>query len=203
MKPSSRNCLSAFLVAAAALAAGAARAEPEALVIDPGHTFPVFEVRHLGLATQRGRFNHTEGKIVLDLKAGIGSVAISIAADSADTGNPELDRLLRGKFYLDPAQYPQITYKSTEMVFENQKPVLIKGELTFLGQTRPVDLKVAGFACSRLPFLGSRCGADLTASFRRSDFGMTAMQGFVSDEVTMVIQAEAVPPGTPKQENQP
>ena len=182
------------------MASGAARAEPEALVIDPGHTFPVFEVRHLGLATQRGRFNHTEGKVVLDLKAGTGAVAISIAADSADTGNPELDRLLRGKFYLDPAQYPEITYKSTEMVFENQKPVLIKGELTFLGQTRPVELKVAGFACSRLPFLGSRCGADLTASFRRSDFGMTAMQGFVGDEVTMLIQAEAVPPAAPSKE---
>jgi polyisoprenoid-binding protein YceI len=63
---------------------------------------------------------------------------------------------------------------------------------------------VAHFGCSRLPFLGSRCGADLTAVFRRSDFGMTAMQGFVSDEVTMVIQAEAVPPeAAAKQENTP
>ena len=189
--------LLAWIIAATALAAPA-YAEPEALVIDPGHTFPSFEVRHLGVANQRGRFNHTTGQVTLDLKAGTGSVTISIDAKSADTGNTELDALLRGRSYLNPAEYPEITYKSTEMVFENQKPVLIKGDLTFLGQTRPVELKVVGFGCSRLPFLGSRCGADLTATFRRSDFGMNAILGFVSDEVTMVIQAEAIPPPRPK-----
>jgi polyisoprenoid-binding protein YceI len=188
----------------AALGSSAVWAQAEQLIIDPGHTFPTFEVRHLGLATQRGRFNHTSGQLALDLKAGTGSVTVSIAADSADTGNPELDRLLRGKFYLDPAEYPEITYKSTAMIFENQKPVLVKGDLTFLGQTRPVDLKVVGFGCSRLPFLGTRCGADLTANFLRSDFGMTAMLGFVGDEVTMVIQVEAVPPpAPPKEERNP
>lgn len=193
-----RKHLFVWIIAAPVLAVTSAHAEPEAFVIDPGHTFPSFEVRHLGVANQRGRFNHTTGQVTLDLKAGTGSVNISIDAKSADTGNPELDALLRGKSYLNPAEYPEITYKSTEMVFENQKPVLVKGELTFLGQSRPVDLKVAGFGCSRLPFLGSRCGADLTATFRRSDFGMTSMQGFVSDEVTMVIQAEAVPPPRPR-----
>ena len=33
---------------------GAAQAAPESFAIDPGHTFPQFEVRHLGIATQRG-----------------------------------------------------------------------------------------------------------------------------------------------------
>jgi polyisoprenoid-binding protein YceI len=198
--PIGRAAISGCIIGALACLALPARAAPETLALDPGHTFPTFEVRHLGLATQRGRFNHTTGTVVLDLAAGTGSVDISIDANSADTGNPDLDRLLRGKFYLNPEQYPAITYKSTAMLFENQKPVLVKGELSFLGQTRPLDLKVVGFGCSRLPFLGSRCGADLTASFRRSDFGMTAMLGFVSDEVNMLIQAEAVPPAAPARE---
>lgn len=202
MTPATRTAIA--FAAALTCAAAPSHAEPQALVLDPGHTFPVFEVKHLGLATQRGRFNHTAGTVSFDLQAGTGSVAVSIDTASADTGNPELDRLLRGKFYLNPAEYPEITYRSTEMVFEHQKPVRIKGELSFLGQTHPVELKVAGFACSRMPILGLRCGADLTASFRRSDFGMTAMLGFVSDEVTMVIQAEAVPAAAaPPVEKQP
>jgi polyisoprenoid-binding protein YceI len=186
-----------LMLAALSLGAVPAQAAPEIFVIDPGHTFPTFEVKHLGVATQRGRFNRSSGKLTLDLEAGSGAVDISIDAASADTGNPELDRLLRGPFYFNPAEFPSINYKSTSIVFESQKPVLVKGELTFLGQTRPVDLKVVGFACSRLPFLGTRCGADLTASFRRSEFGMTAMQGFVADEVTLLIQAEAVKAAAP------
>jgi polyisoprenoid-binding protein YceI len=39
-----------------------------------------------------------------------------------------------------------------------------------------------------------RCGADLSTSFRRSDFGLTAMANFVGDEITILIQAEMVRP---------
>jgi len=184
-----RRLLATLLLAAAAPLAQAA---PEEMSIDPGHTFPGFEVRHLNVATQRGRFNRTQGKLSLDLAAGSGSAQISIASSSVDTGNAELDRLLRSKFYFNVEEYPEITFKSTAMEFADGKPTLIKGELTFLGETRPVDLKVLYFGCSRLPFVGNRCGADLTTSFKRSDFGMKTMLGFVGDEVTMQIQAEAV-----------
>jgi polyisoprenoid-binding protein YceI len=178
--------------------AGSARAAPEEFSLDPGHTFPTFEVRHLNVATQRGRFNRTSGKLVLDVEAGSGSVQVSIASTSVDTGNAELDRLLRGQYYFNVAEYPEITYRSTAFVYAEGKPSLVKGELTFLGQTRPVELKVQFFGCSRLPFLGQRCGADLTAKFLRSEFGMTAMQGFVGDEVTLLIQAEAVKGAAPE-----
>lgn len=186
------------LILAALLASAApVHAAPETFAIDPGHTFPTFEVRHLNVATQRGRFNKTSGTLTLDLAAGSGAVEISIDAASASTGNDELDRLLRGQYYFNVAEYPAITYKSTSISFADGKPVLVKGDLSFLGQTRPVELKVVHFGCSRLPFLGQRCGADLAAGFRRSDFGMTAMQGFVGDEVTLLIQAEAVRAAAP------
>jgi len=184
-------------------AAFCASAAPEEFTIDPGHTFPTFEVRHLNVATQRGRFNRSQGKVTLDPQGGAGTVEIRIAATSVDTGNDELDRLLRGKYYFNVEEYPEIIYKSTGMLFSDGKPVLIQGQLSFLGQTRPVDLKVLNFGCSRLPFLGQRCGADLAASFRRADFGMTAMQGFVGDEVTLLIQAEAVKAPAAPDESRP
>ncbi|MEY4730424.1 MAG: hypothetical protein RL020_1582, partial [Pseudomonadota bacterium] len=49
------------LVVAMALPAAA-----ESLSIDPTHTWPRFEVNHLGFTTQIGRFNKTDGKIVID-----------------------------------------------------------------------------------------------------------------------------------------
>jgi len=185
------------------LAGAPAHAAPEEFAIDPGHTFPTFEVRHLNVATQRGRFNRSRGRVTLDAAAGSGAVEISIASASVDTGNEELDKLLRGKYYFNADEYPEITYRSTSIVYADAKPALFKGELTFLGQTRPVELKVLGFGCSRLPFLGQRCGADLSATLRRSDYGMTAMQGFVGDDVTLLIQAEAVKGGAPAEPAKP
>ena len=176
----------------------AAQAAPEEFSLDPGHTFPTFEVRHLNVATQRGRFNRTSGKLLLDVEAGGGSVQVTIASNSVDTGNAELDKLLRSQYYFNVMEYPEISYRSTAFVFAEGKPSLIKGELTFLGQTRPVEMKVRFFGCSRLPFLGQRCGADLSGKFLRSEFGMTAMQGFVGDEVTLLIQAEAVRGAAPE-----
>lgn len=182
----------ALFVSVLLLCAGAARAAPEEMTIDPGHTFPAFAVRHLGVATQHGRFNRSSGRVTLDLEAGTGQAQIRIEAASVDTGNEELDKLLRTRFYFNTAEYPEITYEATRMDFADGKPALIHGTLTFLGQSQPLDLKVAHFGCSRLPFIGNRCGADLTGSFRRSSFGQTAVLGFVSDEVSLEIQVEAV-----------
>jgi len=174
------------------LLCGAAQAAPESFAIDPGHTFPLFEVRHLGIATQRGRFNKTSGTVTIDTDAGTGSADIRIDARSVSTGNEELDRMLRGAFYFAVVDHPEITYRATAMHFEGGKPVRVEGELRFLGVTRQVALSVSGFGCMRFPL--PRCGADLSASFRRSDFGLTAMANFVGDEVTMLIQAEMVRP---------
>ncbi len=149
-------------------------------------------MRHLNVATQHGRFNRTTGSVTLDVEAGAGQAQIRIASTSVDTGNEELDKLLRTRYYFNVAEYPEITYQSTRMEFADGKPTVIHGDLTFLGQTRPVDLKVQYFGCSRLPFVGNRCGADLAATFKRSEFGMNTMLGFVGDDVTLQIQVEAV-----------
>lgn len=184
--------LAASLLASLSLLSAIAHGEPETFDIDPGHTFPVFEVRHLGIATQRGRFNRTTGKVIIDVAAATGSADIRIDARTVSTGNEELDRLLRGAFYFAVLDHPEITYKASAMRFDGGKPVLVEGELSFLGVTRPLALKVSGYACIRFPAL--RCGADLSGSFKRSDFGLVAMANFVGDEVSLLIQAEMVRP---------
>jgi polyisoprenoid-binding protein YceI len=183
-----------YVIAAAALAClPPAFAAPEEFEIDPGHSFPTFEVRHLGIATQRGRFNRTAGTIMLDRDAGNGSVDVTIDATSVDTGNRALDDMLRGPSFFDVARHPEIHYKSAQASLAEDKPSVVDGELTLLGVTRPVQLRVSNYRCTRKPFLVTlRCGVDMSTTFRRSEFGMSAMTGFVSDDVTILIQAEAV-----------
>jgi polyisoprenoid-binding protein YceI len=176
-----------------AVLAGPALAAPEEFAVDQQHTFPMFEVEHLGISTQRGRFDRTKGRIVLDRDAGTGSIDVSIDAASVSTGNSALDAVIRGEDFLDAARHPALTFRADAIVFENGLPRRADGELGIAGMKRPVQLRVTRFACTRLPFLVRyTCGADIEASLRRSEFGMTAYAGFVGDEVKLRIQAEAV-----------
>jgi polyisoprenoid-binding protein YceI len=181
------------IAALIAISGHTAVAAPEEFVIDPGHALPSFEVRHLGIATQRGRFNRTSGTVLLDREAGVGSVEVRIDARSIDTGNETLDDLLRSQSFFDVANFPEIRYRSSQATLIEGKPSRVEGELTLLGVTKPVALNVAGLHCTRKPLLVVlRCGVDVSTTFRRSDFGMSAMKAFVADEVTILIQAEAV-----------
>ena len=54
------------VVAALAIALPAA-AEMQSYTIDPQHTKPTYEVMHFGYSIQRGRFDKTSGKIMIDV----------------------------------------------------------------------------------------------------------------------------------------
>lgn len=180
-------------VAAAALLAMPARAQPENFLVEPAHTYPYFEVSHLGISTHRGRFDSTRGTIVLDRDAGQGAIDITIDASLVSTGNGLLDAVLRGEDFFDTAHFPVLTFRSRQLTFADGIPKRATGDFTMHGVTRPVELAIERFACTRLPFfVRLTCGADVTASIRRSDFGMTGYATFVGDEVKLVIQIEAV-----------
>ena len=189
----------ALTALAALLGLGQVHAASEDFVIDPAHTFATFEVRHLGISDQRGRFNRTTGKVRLDAQAGTGNIEIAIDARSIDTGNEAMERLLRGQDFFNVEQFPEIAFKSQKIVFADGRPQHIDGQLTLLGVTKPVQLAVTGYGCTRLPFLVQlRCGMDASAIIRRSEFGMTSLLSFTSDEVKLAIQAEAIQPPKPQ-----
>lgn len=170
-----------------------AAAQVERFAVDPGHTMPAFAVTHLGISTQRGRFERTAGRIELDRERGTGRVEIDIEAASVSTGNRALDAVLKGEDFLDTGKHPRIAFRSTDLEFEAGVPRRARGELTLAGRTQPVTLVVERFGCTRLPFfVRTTCGADLAAVIRRSAFGLTAWSGFVGDEVRLEIQVEAI-----------
>lgn len=177
-----------------ALAAASALAQaPEVYVVDPAHTFATFEVLHLGIATQRGRFDRSRGKAVLDRAARSGTLEIEIDADSVSTGNPKLDEVLRGDDLFDVAHHPKVAFRSTKIEFRGDEPARVEGELTFHGATRPVTVELLRFACTRKPFLvRTTCGADAEARLSRAAFGVSSYASFVGDEVRIMIQVEAL-----------
>ena len=185
--------LRAAAVAGIALAAPQAFAAPEEFNIDPAHTYPGFAVRHLGISTQRGRFDKTTGKIILDRESSKGSVEIAIDTTSISTGSTQLDRVLRGEDFFDVEKHPRITFKSRTVEFERGVLRSAQGDLTLLGVTKPVTLAIEHFGCTRLPLMvRTTCGADASTTVSRSAFGMGSYAAFIGDDVRITIQIEAV-----------
>ena len=161
--------------------------------LDPTHTFPSFEADHMGLSVWRGKFDKTSGTVTLDRAAKTGALDVAIAADSIDFGMDKMNSHAKTADMFNVEKFPTITYKSKSFKFEGDKLVGVEGELTLLGVTKPVALKVDKFKCMINPRLKREvCGANATAEFKRSDFGMNFGLPNFSPEVKLAIQVEAI-----------
>ncbi len=174
------------------LAIGSARAEPVSYIVDPKHTYASFEINHLGFSTARGRFDRTTGNIVLDAAAGSGQIEIIIDTASIDTGLAKRDEHLRATEFFDVDRYPTMKFVAASLRFDGDRLVSADGQLTMLGKTRPVSLRVTHFGCGQHPIHDRpACGADAETTIRRSEWGMTTYVPTIGDEVTIRIGVEA------------
>jgi polyisoprenoid-binding protein YceI len=93
----------------------------------------------------------------------------------------------------DVAQYPTATFKGNKVRFKGDTPVAVDGDFTLHGVTRPLTLTINKFKCIDHPMLKREvCGADASATFQRSDYGVTFGLPRFSPEVKLAIQVEAV-----------
>lgn len=184
-------------LAAPALLAAACAAAPafaaETYTIDTRHTYPTFEVKHLGLSTQRGRFNKVSGKVMLDRAGKSGAVDLAIDAASIDMGIDKWDEHMKSEDFFHVAKFPTMTFKSDKLRFDGDKLVGVDGQFTLLGVTKPVSLQVTHFFCGPHPMTKKdACGADATGTIKRSEFGMTKFLPGVGDEIVLRIPVEAM-----------
>ncbi len=94
--------------------------------------------------------------------------------------------------YFDTDRHPKMTYRATSMRFEKGVPVEAMGELTLLGVTRPLMLTISGAKCGSHPVSKKAlCGAEITGSIKRSEFGMKASLPSIADDVHLTIEIEA------------
>lgn len=169
-------------------------------VIDPSHTYASFEIDHLGFSTQRGQFNQSSGKVQFDPAAQQGEIDITIDANSLNTGFNLRDDILRSETWFNTSAFPYILFRSQHFIFDQEnsdqnKPVAVEGQLTLLGETRPMRLEITRFKCGlNLVSRKQSCGADAFGRLKRSDFGLQNSIPFIGDEVRLRIQVEAYLP---------
>ncbi len=161
--------------------------------LDPAHTYPQFEIRHLAFSTLHGQFNQTAGKITMDREKNLGAVDATIQVNSLDTGNAKRDEDLLAAPFFDAAQYPTMTYKSTKVTYPGKDHATVEGNLTLRGVTKPVTLHVTRIACGLNPVMKKPvCGFDAWAQIKRSEFGMNTYVPVIPDEVKLIFNSDAV-----------
>lgn len=173
-----------------------AAAQVETYNIDPYHTIPYWETDHLGYATLRGLFSRTTGKFTLDRAARTGTLEITIQTASLNTGDTDRetrtrtrDEHLRSPDFFNVAEFPTMTYRATRVTFDGENPNVVEGELTLLGVTRPVALKIERWRCGPDPRTAGKryqCGGNATGALKRSEFGMKfGLPTAIGDEVKL------------------
>lgn len=184
-----KKYLAAFAIMGAL---GAPAYAADSYTTDSEFSVPTFEVTHLGFTTQHGRFNKTSGKIMVDFTAKTGSVDFTVYTESLDMGLGAWSKHLSDEGLFNVKKFPTMTFKSDKLIFEGNKIVAAEGQFTLIGVTKPLKVTVNGFKCGANPVSKKpMCAGDVTATLKRSDFGLTKYIPAVSDEVKISVPVEA------------
>ena len=110
-------------------------------VLDPAHTRIGFVARHAMVTQVRGAFNEFTGTAHADGEnVERSAVEVVIRVASIDTRNADRDAHLRSADFLGLDAYPEITFRSTEVVWNGEDAFDVTGDLTVKGVTRPVTV---------------------------------------------------------------
>lgn len=168
--------------------------------IDPVHSTAQFKVKHMMISNVRGEFTKITGKLELDPSDVTRShVEASIDATTINTREPDRDTHLKSADFLDVANFPNLTFKSTRISKKGEGELSVEGDLTMRGVTRKAVFEVEGpSAAAKDPWGNMRIGLSATSRVNRKDFGLNwnavleAGGILVGDEVTITLDVEFI-----------
>jgi len=174
---------------------GAAMADTAVYEVDPVHSLVLYRITHLGIAPSYGVFTGISGNVTFDPDRPEACQAkIQVDPLTLNSFHAGRDQHLKGPEFLNVEEHFTITFESgTWRPVAGAKGVYdVEGVLTFLGMSRPVTVRAThgGFATGKNG--EQKTGFEVTFSFNRSDFGMTAyLPDALGDEVRITVALEA------------
>lgn len=141
--------------------------------IDPSHTRVGFSARHAMVTKVRGNFEEFEGTAHVDtVTPANSSVTVTIQAASVTTGNEQRDGHLKTPDFFDIANYPQITFVSTNVERDGAEWA-ITGDLTINGVTKSVTIPFEETGSAKDPFGNTRVGFEGEVTIDRTDWNLS------------------------------
>lgn len=145
--------------------------------LDPAHTTVEFAVKHMMFTTVRGRFKSLSGTIIVDeANPDRSTVEVEIDAASIDTGVADRDAHLRSADFLDTANHPQITFRSTKVEGAHKAAgdrFKVRGDLSIRGKSIPVTLEASFEGAGKDPWGNEKAGFSAKTEIDRREWGLT------------------------------
>jgi len=163
--------------------------------LDPTHSSATFAVKHMIVATFRGRFEKFDA--TLTVTEDTAELVGTVDASSIVVKDPNLQGHLGSPDFFDTERYPEITFKASSLRRDGEE-LIVDGELTIKGHTHPVEARgvIAGPAVT----LGdvTKVGITLDAIIDRTEFGLNWNAPLpkggvaVANEVKLTVELELV-----------
>lgn len=173
--------------------------------LDKPHGSLTFRVDHMGFSHYTARFTRFDAVLKLDpAHPALSSVTATVDPRSLELNAPPpgFEAEIKGPHWLDAARYPQMRFRSTQVIQTGPDTARIVGDFTLHGVTRPVTLDArfnGGYPGMALD-PHARVGFSAHGVLKRAQFGL----GFgvpapgskfgVSDDVDIAIEAEFTGP---------
>src|SRR4051812_17296771 len=105
--------------------------------LDKIHSTAAFAVKHMVVATFRGRFEDFDAELDV-AETGDAKLVGTVRTDSIVVKDENLAAHLKSPDFFDTAQYPELRFESTSIRREGDEAI-VDGNLTIKGQTHPVQ----------------------------------------------------------------
>jgi polyisoprenoid-binding protein YceI len=166
--------------------------------VDPKHSTVEFQVKHMGIANVKGKFNEFAGTLEIgdDLATAKASGTVKVA--SVDTNEEQRDAHLRSADFFDAETHPELSFAATAIEPVDEETFRIAGDLTLHGITRPITLEAVVQGTDVDPWGNDRVGLEVVGQLKRSDYDMKFNQALgsgnmlVGDKVKLVLDISAV-----------
>lgn len=167
-------------------------------VLDPSHSLAEFSVKHMMIATVKGRFRTFSGTIQAnpaDLTSAQFQVTIDMA--SIDTADTQRDDHLRSADFFEAEKHPQMSFQSKGVSAKGDEYQLT-GDLTIRGVTKEVSFDLTYEGQGKDPWGNERIAFSAETKINRKDFGLnwnTALEAggvLVGEQVKIAVHLEAI-----------
>jgi polyisoprenoid-binding protein YceI len=134
---------------------------------DPVHSSVAFEVEYAGGSTFVGSFREFSAELSNGSLTGTAQVA------SVDVKDEQLNGHLQSPDFFDAERHPEIAFRASELVQEENGIVHGTGELTLKGVTKRIELTGRIGEPAVDPFGREKLGLTLGGSVDRNEFGIS------------------------------
>ncbi|PZF57641.1 polyisoprenoid-binding protein [Curtobacterium sp. MCBD17_034] len=165
--------------------------------LDPTHSEVSFSVRHLAISKVKGTFQTFDVTAVTAENPLESTIEATIDIASVKTGQEARDQHLATSDFFAADEHPQMVFRSTG-IREHGDDLLIDGELTLRGVTKPVTLKTELGGITTDGYGQTKLGAEATTKIDRTEFGVNwnaALEagGFtLGNDVTITLDIQLV-----------